>query len=112
MSWLISEAVAAGTATNTAQPEGGFGFLIMMAGFFILFYFLLLRPQKQQAKEKEQLINSIAKGDEIVTVGGLLGKVTKVTDDFLTVNVAENVNVTAQRKAVATVLPKGTLKTL
>lgn len=79
---------------------------------FVLFYFLLIRPQMKRAKESRQMIEKIAKGDELVLAGGLAGKVVAIGEAFLTVEVAEGVNVKVQKSAVGSVLPKGTLKTL
>jgi preprotein translocase subunit YajC len=108
MSFLISDAMAA--SADAAQQPGGLSMLVMPAVFILIFYFLLWRPQAKRAKEQRQLIESIKKGDEIVTSGGILGRVNKVSDKFLTVSVSEEVEIKIQRSAVSTVLPKGTLK--
>ena len=81
--------------------------LILM---FVLLYFLLLRPQMRRAKEQKQMIASLAKGDEVITAGGVLGRVTKVSDSYLSVEIAPNVEITVQKSSVQTLLPKGTLK--
>ena len=81
--------------------------LILM---FVLLYFLLLRPQMRRAKEQKQMIASLAKGDEVITAGGVLGRVTKVSDNYLSVEIAPNVEITVQKSSVQTLLPKGTLK--
>ncbi|WP_166263721.1 preprotein translocase subunit YajC [Marinobacter caseinilyticus] len=86
------------------------GQVIFFAGFILIFYLLIWRPQSKRAKEHKALMSGLDKGDEIVTSGGVAGKITKVTDDFLVVEIAENVEVKVQKVAVAAALPKGTLK--
>ncbi|MGM0552916.1 MAG: preprotein translocase subunit YajC [Pseudomonadota bacterium] len=107
MDFLISAAHA-----QEGQPAGGgmIEFLIMIVIFFAIMYFLIIRPQSKRAKEHRALIEGLSRGDEIVTNGGVAGKVTEVSDDFIRVEVADNVNVVVQRQSVASVLPKGTLK--
>lgn len=110
MSLLISDAIAAG-ATPAAQTDGSFS-LIMVAAIFVLFYFMLIRPQNKRAKEHRDLVSKIQKGDEIVTSGGLLAKVSSVDDQFVKAIIAEGVEICLQRNSVSTVLPKGTFKSL
>lgn len=107
LSWLISDA----WAQNGPSPAGGgISFLIMIAIFFGIMYFLIIRPQQKRAKEHKSLIDSLTAGDEIVTTGGLAGKVTAVDESFVQVDVAKGVNVKIQKHAIASMLPKGTLK--
>jgi len=108
MSFFIPAAMAAEPAAAT--PAGGFEPLIMLAVFGVVFYLLIWRPQSKRAKEHKSLIESLGKGDEVITSGGLAGKVTKVTDDFIVVEIAKGTEVKVQRVAVVNVLPKGTLK--
>jgi preprotein translocase subunit YajC len=82
-------------------------FLILL---FAVFYFLLIRPQQKRAKEHKKMVEAVAKGDEVVTNGGVLGKVVDVGESFLTVTIAEGVDVKLQRSSVAATLPKGTIK--
>jgi preprotein translocase subunit YajC len=110
MSFLISDAIAAAPAG--AQPANEWGSIALLVGFVVIFYFLLLRPQSKRAKEHRQLVSSLAKGDEVITSGGILGKISKVTDDFIVVSIAEGVEITVQKQAVSAVVPKGTLKSL
>lgn len=77
---------------------------------FVVFYFLLIRPQTKRAKEHKVMVSALEVGAEVVTNGGILGKVTEVSEQFLTVEIAPGVNVKIQRHAVAQVVPKGTLK--
>jgi preprotein translocase subunit YajC len=79
---------------------------------FVVFYFLLIRPQTKRAKEHKKMVEGLSKGDEVVTNGGLLGRITEVGENFVQVKVAENVEVKIQRQAVANLMPKGTSKEL
>ncbi|PIE44307.1 MAG: preprotein translocase subunit YajC [Gammaproteobacteria bacterium] len=94
------------------QPEGpGAMFnLLFFGGFILIFYFLMWRPQAKRAKEHKELMASLSKGDEVVTNGGVAGKITRVKDDFIVIEVADNVEIKVQRVAVSAALPKGTLK--
>ena len=105
---LINLAHAADAAP---QDPGLMGFLPLIV-IFVLFYFLLLRPQMKRAKETKSMVEALQKGDEVVTAGGTLGKVVKVTDNFVTVEIAENTTVHVQKAAIQTLLPKGTIKDL
>lgn len=90
-----------------SSPLLGFLPLIII---FVLFYFLLIRPQNKKQKEHRAMVDALGSGDEIVTGGGVLGKVTEVGDQFLTVEIANNVSIKVQKHTVAAVLPKGTMK--
>ncbi|MGB1440038.1 MAG: preprotein translocase subunit YajC, partial [Luminiphilus sp.] len=79
---------------------------------FAIFYFLLIRPQQKKAKEHKGMVEALNKGDEVITNGGLLAKITEVDDNFLTCKISQNVEVKIQRHAVTAVLPKGTLKSV
>ena len=81
-----------------------------MAAFVALFYFMLIRPQQKRAKQHQALISKLAVGDEVVTTGGLLGRLTEVGDTFITLEIAEGVRVKVQKAQVAQLMPKGTLK--
>lgn len=89
---------------------GAMGQIIFFAGFILIFYFLIWRPQSKRTKEHKALMEGLNKGDEVVTSGGIAGKISKVADDFLVVEIADNVEVKVQKVAVAAALPKGTLK--
>ncbi len=99
-------------AQGGSQQGGGGSFLFMLVFFFVIFYFFLIRPQMKQAKEHKQLVEDLAKGDEVVTNGGMLGKINQVGDNFLVLEVARGTEVKVQKQAVSAILPKGTLKTL
>jgi len=108
MSFFISDAVA--EAAPAAQQADPMTSLIFFGGMILIFYFILIRPQSKRAKEHRELVSQLSKGDEIVTNGGMLGKITEVNDQYVTLEVADNVQLKIQRQAVATVLPKGSLK--
>lgn len=95
-----------------SAPGGDLMSFLPMIVIFVLFYFMLIRPQMKQAKETKAMIASIQKGDEIVTTGGILGKVIKVADDFISIEIAANTVVQIQRQAIQTLLPKNTIKTI
>lgn len=92
-----------------AQPGGLMSFLPLII-IFVIFYFLLIRPQMKRAKEHRKLVADLATGDEVVTNGGVLGRITKVGDSFVTLELADNVQIKVQRHAIASVMPKGTIK--
>ncbi|MBV1911256.1 MAG: preprotein translocase subunit YajC [Kangiellaceae bacterium] len=95
-----------------AAPAGadGTSTIIMMVLFAVVFYFLLIRPQSKRAKEHKTMLEAVQKGDEVVTNGGIIGKVSKITDGFVILNVAQGVEVKFQKHAVTATLPKGTIK--
>ncbi|KTD25792.1 SecYEG protein translocase auxillary subunit [Legionella lansingensis] len=111
MSFFISNAMAAAPTTQAGQADGTFS-LIMIVAIFVLFYFMLIRPQNKRAKEHREMISKIKKGDEIVTSGGILGKVVNLDDQYIKVALSESVEINIQRSAVSAVLPKGTIKSL
>jgi preprotein translocase subunit YajC len=104
---LISDAWA---QAAPGAPGGQFQFALIMAAFIALFYFMLIRPQSKRAKEHQALISKLATGDEVVTTGGLLGKIAEVGDTFLTLEVADGVRLKVQKAQIAQLMPKGTLK--
>ncbi len=106
---LISPAYAQSAA---ADPIGGFMQLLPIVLMFVVLYFLMIRPQMKRAKEHKALLEALNKGDEVVTGGGIAGRITKVGDNFITVEIANAVEIQVQKQAVSLVLPKGTLKTL
>ncbi len=107
---FITNAFAETAATTTSVPQGGgFSQILILLGFVVIFYLLLWRPQAKRAKEHRQLMASLAMGDEVSTTGGILGKITALRDEFVTMKVAENVEIKIQKEAISKVLPKGTL---
>ena len=107
MEWLIPNAYA--QAAGGAQPSA-FVQLLPLVLIFVVFYFLLIRPQAKRAKEHKAMVSALAVGDEVVTSGGMLGKVTEAGEQFLTIEVAEGVRVKVQRHTVSSLLPKGTYR--
>jgi len=106
--FLIPNAMAA-----EAPPGGGAlpGLdIFIIVAFALVFYFIVWRPQSKRAKEHRELVGGLAKGDEVVTNGGLIGKITRVEEQYVVVEVADNVEVRLQKGAVAAALPKGTIK--
>tara|TARA_B100000676_G_scaffold309239_1_gene372235 strand:- start:528 stop:887 length:360 start_codon:yes stop_codon:yes gene_type:complete len=96
-----------------AAPAGPGGVeLIMLVVMMVVFYFFLIRPQQKRAKEHKNLVESLSKGDEVVTSGGILGKITKVTDDFVVVEISNNLEIKLQKGSVQATLPKGTIKSV
>ncbi len=109
MSFLIPSAHA-----QAADPAvgGDFSGLLLIAGMFILMYFMIIRPQRKRQKEHQSLIEGVAKGDEVLTTGGILGKVTKVDGDYMVLEVSNNVELKFQKVSLHAVLPKGTIKAI
>lgn len=95
-----------------AQGPGMMGNILMLGGFLFIFYFMLIRPQSKRAKEHQALVSSIAKDDEVIVNGGILGRVTRVTEQFLVVAIADGVEMKVQKQAVSASLPKGTMKSI
>ncbi len=93
-----------------AATGGQFAPLLVMVVFIVIFYFLLMRPQQKKSKEHQQLVSKLAVGDEVVTNGGMLGKITEVSESFVTLEVADGVRIKVQKFQVSALMPKGTLK--
>ena len=107
VSLFVSDAMAqSGQATGAQQ----FTSIAMMVGLFVIFYLLLIRPEQKRRKEHQNMVAGLAKGDEIVTMGGMLGKITAVGDNFLTVQVAKDIEIKIQKMSVQAMMPKGTYK--
>ena len=91
---------------------GGFGILLPMVLVFGVFYLLLIRPQQKRAKETRAMLDALQKGDEVITAGGIVGRIAKLNDQYATVEIAPNVEINVQRAAISQLLPKGTVKAL
>ncbi|MBV8802117.1 MAG: preprotein translocase subunit YajC [Gammaproteobacteria bacterium] len=111
---ILSAFVNNAYAADAAQAPTGGGFsLVIMTGIFILFmYFVMWRPQSKRAKDHRMLINSLVKDDEVLTSGGILGKVAKVNDNYIVLTLGENIAITVQKSSIVSALPKGTLKSI
>ena len=96
------------TASGPADP--GYSLFIMIGIFFAIMYFMIIRPQQKRQKDHQKLISSLSKGDEVVTNGGMLGKILKVGDNSIKVEIAEGVVIKLQKNSISSVLPKGSLK--
>ena len=107
MDFFISDAMAAGEA---APQGGGLQLIFMIALFFGIMYFMIIRPQSKKAKEHATMLGALSKGDEIVTSGGILGKVVKLGDNFVELKVSDSSNIKIQRHAITSIMPKGTMK--
>jgi len=106
---LISNAMA---ASESAQTQSSMSSIFMLVIFGLVFYFLLIRPQSKRQKEHKTMIDSMEKGDEIVTNGGLIGKISKIDDNLIMLKINDNNEVMIQRGMIATALPKGTIKSM
>lgn len=111
MNLLISNAWAEGPAPAAAATPGGslISFLPLMI-IFVIFYFLLIRPQSKRAKEHKAMVDALAKGDEVATNGGIIGRISQVGDTYVSVEIADGIEIKVQRHAISMVLPKGTVK--
>jgi preprotein translocase subunit YajC len=114
--FFISDALAQTAPPAAGGPESmmtSIGFMVLI---FVVFYFLLIRPQTKRQKEHKTMVDALSKGDEVLTAGGMIGKITELTDQYMTLQVAsidgKPVEVSMQRGAVQTLLPKGTMKSL
>jgi preprotein translocase subunit YajC len=106
MDFFISNAMAA----DAGSQGGGLQLVFMVAIFFGIMYFMIIRPQSKKGKEHAALLDSLSKGDEVVTSAGIIGKITKMGDNFIEVKTSESSSLTFQRHAVVSILPKGTVK--
>ena len=106
---FISSAHAQAAA---AGPESGFLGLLPIVLMFVLLYFMLIRPQMKRAKEVKTMTEALQKGDEVITAGGMLGKITKTGDMYITIEIAPGTEVSLQKTAVTTLLPKGSIKSI
>ena len=105
---LIREAWAQGAGT----PGGGLESMLLIGLMFVVLYFLMIRPQMKRAKEHKAMVEALQRGDEVVTAGGVLGRISKLNENYITLEVANNVEIQVQRPSVQLVLPKGTLKNI
>jgi preprotein translocase subunit YajC len=109
MSFFISDAIAEAAATTPQQGDPLMS-LILPIGLVVLFYFFLIRPQSKRQKEHRTMVAGLQKGEEVITTGGILGKVIQINDDFITLEIAKDISMKVQKNAVQTIMPKGTLK--
>ncbi len=108
---LLDLLISPAAAQAAGQPQGSpFSFVIMMVLFFGVFYFMAMRPQMKRQKEHRELLAKLAKGDEVISNGGIAGRVDDIGESFVTVEIADGVRIKLQKGAISAVLPKGTLK--
>lgn len=112
LNFFISASYAESLPQAAEPASGGLSFVLMFVIFFFLIYFTFWRPQNRRAKEQQNLLSSLARGDEVITAGGILGRITKLNDQYITIAVANNFEVVVQKSSVVNILPKGTLKAL
>ncbi|MDP5008850.1 MAG: preprotein translocase subunit YajC [Glaciimonas sp.] len=105
-------APAATASTGFAGIGGNLASFLPIILMFVVLYFLMIRPQMKRQKEQKAMMDALGKGDEVISAGGILGKITKVADGYITLEVASGVEITVQKSAVSTLLPKGTIKTM
>jgi len=110
MSFFVNNAWADGAAQGASGGIMSILPMILLLGLFM--YFMIIRPQSKRAKEHKNLVGNLQKGDEVITIGGLLAKIEKIADDFLIVKLSDSSSVTMQKSAVSGVVPKGTMKTV
>lgn len=114
--FFISDALAQTAPAAAAGPESMWTSMLFMVLIFVVFYFLLIRPQVKRQKEHKSMVEALNKGDEILTAGGLIGKITELTDQYATIQISsvdnKAVEISIQRAAVQTLLPKGTMKSI
>jgi len=108
MSWLVSDAFAQAAGPSAVQP--GLEGIVFPLGILIFFYFLFIRPQAKRNKEQKQMLAALTKGSEVVTTGGILGRVAELDDNFVKLEVSDNLFIQVQRHAIANMMPKGTYK--
>jgi preprotein translocase subunit YajC len=111
--FFVSDAYAQSAGLPAPGSQGGsFSFVLMFVVFFLFIYFAIWRPQNKRAKEQKAMLDALAKGDEVITAGGLLGRITKMTGSYMVLTIANNVDIWMQKSSVVSVLPKGTLKSI
>lgn len=109
MSLLVSDAHAQSAGAG-GFGGGGMGQIIILVVFVGVFYFLLIRPQQKRLKDQQAMLARLASGDEVVTAGGILGRITEVSDTFVTLEIADSVRIKVQKAQITQLMPKGTLK--
>ncbi len=109
MSFLINDALADGAAAATQHQASGTSTLIFLIATFVLFYFVMIRPQSKRAKEHRKMVSTLTQGDEVVTNGGILGRISKLDESFVTLEIAQGIEMKVQRPAIANAVPKGTI---
>jgi len=110
LTFFITDASAA--TAPPSQQGGSFSFVLMTAVLILFMYFVMWRPQSKRARDHRNLVTALAKGDEVITAGGILGRVSKVTDSYIILALTEHVEIAVQKSAIVNALPKGTIKSI
>jgi preprotein translocase subunit YajC len=110
--FVATNVLADGAAPAGGMAGGGLGSLVMFGALFVMMYFLMIRPQSKRAKEHRNLLASLTKGDEVITQGGLLGRIERDAGSFFILALSEGVEVPVQKQSITQLLPKGTLKSI
>lgn len=110
LSLFVTDAWATNGAPAAAPAGDPLASMILPIGLIVLFYFFLIRPQSKRHKQHKEMVSALQKGEEVVTTGGLLGKITKVGDNFITLEISRDVSIQVQKNSVQSVMPKGTIK--
>jgi preprotein translocase subunit YajC len=111
LNFFISDAVAEGGSSLGGQPEL-VSQLLVFGGIFVIFYFLFIRPQNKKIKEHKEMTEGLKKGDEVVTNGGVLGKITGLHENFVSIEIAQDIQMRIQRQSISSLMPKGTIKAI
>lgn len=109
---IISTALADSVSQGAPAQQGTMGSMVFLVGIFVAMYFLLIRPQNKRAKEHQKVVSQLTKGDEVITSGGIVGKIASLSDDFIGLAVSDNLTIMIQRHAISKTLPKGTIKSI
>lgn len=109
MTVLVNQAWAQGAG---ASPGGGLESMLLIVLMFVVLYFLMIRPQMKRTKEHKTMIDALQKGDEVVAAGGVLGRISRLNENYVTLEIANNIEIQVQRPAIQLVLPKGTIKNI
>jgi preprotein translocase subunit YajC len=109
---FISNAYAQSPAAADAGLMGNMSTFLPLILMFVVMYFLMIRPQQKRAKEQKSMMDALAKGDEVITAGGILARVSKVNDTYVTLEITAGTEIVVQKSSITTLLPKGTLKSL
>ena len=99
-------------SANSAAQDSGLSLIIMVGMFFLISYFVIIRPKQKQEKTQKQLMSSLSRGDEVVTYSGIMGKIVRIKDNYVVLNIADNTEVKIQKNYINNVLPKGTLRAI
>ncbi|MBP9721759.1 MAG: preprotein translocase subunit YajC [Gammaproteobacteria bacterium] len=104
--------VYAAAESSAPQVASNFSMFFLMGSFFLIFYFMIIRPKQKREQEQNNILGKLDKGDEVITYSGIMGKITRIKDDYIVLNIADNVEIKMQKTHIRSILPKGTLKAI